>query len=169
MPRLRLRNTSVEPGGYLQWDEFDLNTYAAQSPTANVSKQSCDHIIGVWRGFTEKLGLEFRCASTHQIGSFRLNSVFYSWIPRLAESFSEHDLELLDQKRLRPILLTCKPASDNWMMALEEAGSVIIKRGGDAGSQISLIEYLDLLKEAEAETRMGVRLWIDMLVVVGRK
>ena len=54
-------------------------------------------------------------------------------------------------------------------MALEEAGSVIIKRGGEAGSQISLNDYLALLGEAEVETRGGVSLWIDIVVVVGRR
>ena len=49
----------VEPGGYLQWDEFDLNSYAAHSPATNVSKHFSDQIIKVWRGFTEKLGLKF--------------------------------------------------------------------------------------------------------------
>ena len=66
-----LRINLTEPGGYLQWDEFDLNSYAAHSPAINVSKRSSDQIIGVWRGFTEKLGLKFKYAlSLEHIGSY---------------------------------------------------------------------------------------------------
>ena len=69
LPPLWLRTTLVEPGGYLQWDEFDLTSYAAHSPAANVSKHSSDHIIGVWRSFTEKLGLKFELVSRQHVGS----------------------------------------------------------------------------------------------------
>ena len=66
---LWLRTTSVEPGGYLQWDEFDVTSYAAHSPATNISKHSSDHIIGVWRSFTEKLGLKFELVSLHHVRS----------------------------------------------------------------------------------------------------
>ena len=54
-------------------------------------------------------------------------------------------------------------------MALEVSGSVIIKRGGEAGGQTSLSAYLALLSQADVETRRGVSLWIDVVVVVGRQ
>ncbi len=102
-------------------------------------------------------------------GLIGLTDAFDNWIPALGESFSEHRIQVLDDKRFGPTLLACKPATENWLMALEEAGSVIIKRGGEAGSQISLNDYLALLGEAEVETRGGVSLWIDIVVVVGRR
>lgn len=98
-----------------------------------------------------------------------LKDTFHSWIPTLDESFSEHRLEVLDDKRFGPTLLACQPATENWIAALEEAGSVIIKRGGEAWSQISLSEYMALLSKAEVETRSGVRMWMDIVVVVGRR
>ena len=97
-----------------------------------------------------------------------LNDAVYSWIPKLGETFLEHRFEVLDEQRFGPTLLACKPATENWLMALEEAGSVIIKRGGEAGSQMSFSDYMALLSKAEVETREGVSLWIDIVVVVGR-
>ena len=98
-----------------------------------------------------------------------LIDVLNRWIPALGKSFSEHRLKVLDDTRFGPTLLACKPATENWLMALEETGSVIIKRGGDAGSQISLRDYLALLSKAEFETRDGVSQWIDIVIVVGRR
>ena len=98
-----------------------------------------------------------------------LSGAFHSWIPTLGESFQEHRLKVLDDKRFGSTLLACKPATDNWMMALEEAGSVIIKRVGEAESQISLNDYMVLLDKAETETRSGVCQWIDIVAVVGRR
>ena len=92
-----------------------------------------------------------------------------SWIPKLGETFSAQRLEVLDDKRFGPNLLACKPATENWLMALEEAGSVIINRGGEAGSHISFSDYMALLSKAEGETRGGVSLWIDIVAVVGRR
>ena len=54
-------------------------------------------------------------------------------------------------------------------MALEETGTIIIRQGGKAGAQISLSEFNSLLGKVAGETLKGVKLWIDMMVVVGRK
>lgn len=98
-----------------------------------------------------------------------LNEVFHSGIPTLSGSFSEHRLEVLDDKRFGPILLAYKPATENLIAGLEEGGSVMIKRSGEAWSQISLSEYMALLNKAEVETRSGVRLWMDIIAVLGRR
>ena len=55
------------------------------------------------------------------------------------------------------------------MMALEEVGFVILGRGGEAGGQISAKDYAALLNKVVADTQNGVALWIDMMVLVGRK
>lgn len=90
-------------------------------------------------------------------------------MPRLAESLQKHGLTLSDYCRLDPTDLTRKPATDNWMMALEEVGFIIIGRGGEAGAQISPLEYSALLNKVAIETQNGISIWIDMQVVVGRK
>ena len=66
-------------------------------------------------------------------------------------------------------MLLRKPATDNWMMALEDTRFVIIRRGGEAGRQISLEEFSTLLDKAALETQKGVCIWIDMQVVVTAK
>ena len=87
----------------------------------------------------------------------------------LADSFPKHGLVLLDYKRLGPTDLVRKAGTDNWMLALEEVGFIIIARGGSAGSPISSKEYSDLLSKASTEVQQGVNIWIDMQVVLGQK
>lgn len=84
-------------------------------------------------------------------------------------SLSQHGLTLVDYSRLGCTDLLRKAATDDIMMGLEEVGFFIIGREGEAGAQISSEEYSALLKKVEAETQAGVALWLDMLVVVGRK
>ena len=90
-------------------------------------------------------------------------------MPALADSFPKHGLALLDYARLGPTDLLRKPATDNWMLALEEVGFLIISRGGSAGSQISAEEYSELLSKVSTEVQQGVYIWIDMQVVLGQK
>ncbi|MCJ1268426.1 hypothetical protein MMC22_008314 [Lobaria immixta] len=78
-------------------------------------------------------------------------------------------LTLVDYSHLGCTDLLRKPATDNLMMGLEEVGFVIIGRGGEAGAEISSEESSALLKKAETETQAGFALWVDKLVVVGRK
>ena len=91
------------------------------------------------------------------------------WQPVLPDSFPPHGLKLTHFSRLGPLDTLRKPSTDNWMMALEETGTVIIRQGGKAGAQISLGEFSSLLEKVVGETQNGVNLWIDMMVVVGRK
>ena len=90
-------------------------------------------------------------------------------MPKLAENLVLHGLTLREYSRLGPDSLIRKPATDNWMMALEEVGFIIIGRGGEAGSESSPREYSTLLDKVAAETQNGVSIWIDMQVVVGQK
>lgn len=90
-------------------------------------------------------------------------------MPALHKSFPQHGLTLLDYSYVGSTNLLRKPATDNCMMALEELSFVIIGRGGEAGKEISAKEYSTLLDKAVAEVQNGVTLWIDMMVVVGRK
>ena len=62
-----------------------------------------------------------------------------------------------------------KAATDNWMMNLEESGRVITQRGGPVAMTMTPEEWHKLLGEAVGEAQQGVNLWIDFIVVVGRK
>jgi len=55
----------IEPGGYLQWDEFDTITFAAHARSAEyVDKQSTDAIIEVWHHFAKKLDIQLQYDSS---------------------------------------------------------------------------------------------------------
>ena len=162
----------IEPGGYLQWDEFDTTTFAAhEPPNKQVDKQSADAIIDVWHRFAKKLDIALQydllaCLSL----SLRVKLINrHRWMPSLPSTLSNNGLTILDHPRFGSTDLTRKAATDNWMMALEEVGFVIMGRAGEAGGEITPEDYSDLLSRVVDETRSGVAIWIDMQVVAGRK
>ena len=53
-----LKSLSIEPSGYLQWDEFDTTTFAAHTPASNVTKEAADELIQVWHKFAAKLDIQ---------------------------------------------------------------------------------------------------------------
>ena len=53
-----LKSLSIEPSGYLQWDEFDTTTFAAHTPASNVTKEGADELIQVWHKFAAKLDIQ---------------------------------------------------------------------------------------------------------------
>ena len=90
-------------------------------------------------------------------------------MPKLAEKLQQHGLTLGDHSRFGPTDLIRKPATENWMMALEEVGFISLARRGEAGAQVSPAGYSALLDRAAVETQNVVCIWIDMQVVVLRK
>jgi len=90
-------------------------------------------------------------------------------MPALSSTLLSTGLPILDDVRFGPTDLLRKPATDNWMMALEEVGFVTMGRGGEAGAQITPKDYAALLDRVVEETQKGVAIWIDMQAVIGRK
>ena len=90
-------------------------------------------------------------------------------MPSLPSTLSNNGLTILDHSRFGSTDLIRKAATDNLMMALEDIRFVITGQGGEAGGEITLEDYSDLLSRVVDETRIGVAIWMDMQVVTGRK
>ena len=50
----------IEPGGYLQWDEFDCATFHAHAPTYHTEKKHCEELLRMWQSFAQKTNLDFK-------------------------------------------------------------------------------------------------------------
>ena len=135
-----------------------------------MNKQSTDAILEVWHRFAKKLdiALQYDLLARHCPLERNL-SIIIRWMPSLPSTLSNNGLTILDHSCFGSTDLIRKAATDNWMMALEEVGFVIMGRGGEAGGEITPEDYSDLLSRVVDETRNGVAIWIDMQVVAGRK
>ena len=74
---------------------------------------------------------------------------------------------MTESKRFGPKNKIRKAATDDWMMALEETMFVMLSRGSE--SEDAKRQFADLLKKTVEETKDGVGMWIDWLIVVGVK
>ena len=159
-PLLRNLIQLLKPGGYLQWDEFDSNTFSAHAPSPSTTKRNAERIIQVWHEFAKRLSLTLDWMAP---GAMR-------------GTFDQFGLLVINDTKIdrwtgpdQVKHLVRKAYTDNWMMALEEVSFLIISRGGDAGTVISADDFGKLLTETTKETTNGVNIWIDLQVVVGQK
>ncbi|KAL8825947.1 MAG: hypothetical protein Q9191_004101 [Dirinaria sp. TL-2023a] len=138
-----------KPNGYLQWDDFDPDSFVAYTPYPQIAKASSDEIIAMWASYAKKLDLDFR------------------WLSNLSDRLSEQGLRVTESKRFGPMDKVRKAATDDWMVALEETMFVILNRSSE--SEDAKRRFADLLKKTVEETKGGVGMWIDWLIVVGVK
>lgn len=89
------------------------------------------------------------------------------YISSLADVFVSNQLEVIDSFRL-PITDHLRRAStDNFIMALEEIGSIASAKNVDLLGTPE--NFRELWKRAVMETERGVSIGMDMVVIVGRK
>ncbi|KAL8766226.1 MAG: hypothetical protein Q9194_006328 [Teloschistes cf. exilis] len=150
-PSVLIENVAkmLKPGGYVQWDDFDPDTFITYSPSLSISKTSSDEIIKTWANYAKQLNLHFE------------------WLSTLPSLLKEVGISTLQTQRFSyPSSKLRKAATDNWMMALEETMYVILNRGGEEGEKE---RFRNLLAETVEDTKAGVGMWIDFLSVIGRK
>ncbi|KAI4240230.1 MAG: hypothetical protein L6R40_005259 [Gallowayella cf. fulva] len=151
-PRVLLKNAMMmlKPGGYFQWDDFDPASFAAYTPSPDISKTSSDELIKTWAAYGKKLGLRFE------------------WLSNLPALLTKGGLRVIESRRFaEPKDKIRKATTDNWMMALEETMYVILNRSDEAEKEKR--RFQELLGMTVEETKEGVGMWIDWLVVVGTK
>ena len=51
---------TIEPGGYLQWDEMDLTTFRPGVVKASASKTAADKLMDKWRSECAKSGIIYK-------------------------------------------------------------------------------------------------------------
>lgn len=160
----------VEPDGYIQWDDFDPDTFITYSPSLSISKTSSDEIIKTWANYAKQLNLHFEYGdppppvkkpnTAHLMSSTGGSQPSPSLLKEAGISTLQTQRFSYPSSKLR------KAATDNWVMALEETMFVILNRGGEEGEKE---RFRNLLAETVEDTKAGVRMWIDFLSVIGRK
>lgn len=139
----------LEPGGYLQWAEYDMTTQTTIKACADLSTVALDAIPAFVQGFKKNDG---------RVG-------VQDWIPRLPTTFSTHGLTRTTSSR-HPTTNPFLPYQlDVFLLTYDElAAKTFDSLPGDHGARLR-----ELIEAASAEGRKGVGWGMDRLVVVGRK
>ena len=53
----------LEPGGYIQWDEMDVNTMRVQAPNQMTTTDSTIKFLAIWKELWKNLGIDFGFAT----------------------------------------------------------------------------------------------------------
>ncbi|KAI4124251.1 MAG: hypothetical protein LQ338_004909 [Usnochroma carphineum] len=142
----------LKPGGYIQLDDADPERGYSLAPNPTISSHCTDRLFILWRNIAKKLGLE------------------YSWAANKAPILRDkHNLEIIAAHRYGPTDKLRKPATDDWLMAIDQMCCTVMRRGGEVGELVDPGTYIELMKGVEQEVIQGVMVWIDLMVVVARK
>jgi SAM-dependent methyltransferase len=139
----------LKPGGYLQWDEFDGDSFKAVPPNPSVS------------GAVTQEMLDTAVASSKNAMSFQ-----YIWCSNLGSIFAQHGLEVLEDKRMDVKKELRKPMTDSLLMVFEHIAKLAVRNGSMVGTDKN---WTDLWNETAVEVHNGVSITMDMLVCLGRK
>ncbi|TEY77513.1 hypothetical protein BOTCAL_0054g00290 [Botryotinia calthae] len=133
----------LKPGGYLQWDEFDSASFSVHSPNESTPKVNVELVMDRFQDMCKKSDLTF------------------GWISNLAEICDQQGLKVVDSIRLPCNDIMRKMTTDNCLMALEDLGYIVSERA--LGKRTA---YRQAFNKAVLETRKGVSIAMDMVVVV---
>ncbi|KAK6613731.1 methyltransferase domain-containing protein [Botrytis cinerea] len=144
-PGILLENliAMLKPGGYLQWDEMDSASFSAHSPNERTPKVNMELVIDIFQEMCKKSDLAFE------------------WISNLAEICEQQGLKVVDSIRLPCNDIMRQMTTDNYLMGLEDLGYVVSERA--LGERTA---YREAFNKAVLETREGVSISMDMVVVV---
>ncbi|KAF5877869.1 putative umta methyltransferase family protein [Botrytis fragariae] len=133
----------LKPGGFLQWDEMDSASFSAHSPNEFTPKVNMELVIDRFQDMCKKSGLDF------------------GWISNLAKICNQQGLKVVDNFRLPCNDVLRQMTTDNYLMGLEDLGYVVSERA--LGERTA---YRQAFNKAVLETRKGVSISMDMIIVV---
>ncbi|KAL8715485.1 MAG: hypothetical protein Q9220_000820 [cf. Caloplaca sp. 1 TL-2023] len=143
----------LKPGGYIQWDDLDAAGAYCLAPNPTVSKQYMDRFYALYRGVLNHMG------------------VLQHWPANLAPLLRSHphNLSILAAHRYEATKKLMKPATDDWITALDQQLCNVVRRRGEAAHLVEEAGYKELVEGMAGEIKAGVSFWVDIVVVVGRK
>ena len=161
----------LEPGGYIQWDEWDIETVAVHAPNPSISAEKARSYTEKWRAAVVAMGVDIRYFFPQRHLPNRIYRTYNdsgSWIPNLATHFSDLSLDVIAAERETLPDDLRKAFTDDALMGMEDMAYVSLAKGGLPGPLGSVEEWREAFAGLVEETQRGVSLQVDMLVVVGR-
>ena len=96
---------------------------------------------------------------------------FGRWISELDKLFTKHGLQVLSYRRLPISSDIAKPWTDMQLMATEDIleQAIIPSCSRDGSASPSPDEWREMFQNVVGESKQGMSITMDMVVVVGRK
>jgi hypothetical protein len=144
----------LKPGGYLQWDDLDGDSFKAVAPGSN------PHSSGVSTTATEEM-----VATSKQSQQVAMN-LKYSWLGQFGSLFKQHGMEVIDdirmdvKKELRSVMTV------SLLMIHVHIARIAVRNGCLVGTDKN---WEEVWTKAGEEIGQGVSITMDMVVAVGRK
>ncbi|MCJ1303443.1 hypothetical protein MMC08_006253 [Hypocenomyce scalaris] len=152
-PVLKHLMALLKPGGYLQWDENDGGSARATPVDPAMAHPHTDR----W--------------AIQSKSWFTARGFTYKWISELDKLFTKHGLQVLSYRRLPISSDIAKPWTDMQLMATEDIleQAIIPSCSRDGSASPSPDEWREMFQNVVGESKQGMSITMDMVVVVGRK
>lgn len=144
----------LKPGGYLQWDDMDGDSFKAVTPGSDSESPSLSTTA------TEEL-----VATSLQAQKVGFN-LKYDWLQQLGKLFEQHGFELIDEKRMSVKKELRSVMTTSLLMIQAHVARIAVRDGCMIGTNKS---WEEVWTKAGEELKEGVSLTMDMIVAVGRK
>ncbi|KAF2681130.1 hypothetical protein K458DRAFT_344400 [Lentithecium fluviatile CBS 122367] len=143
----------LKPGGYIQWDDLDGDSFRAVAPGSH-SESS------IPTAATEEM-----VATSLQSQKVAMN-LKYSWLGRLGQLYEQHGLEVVDYKKVIVKKELRSVMTVSLLMIHAHIARIAVRNGCMVGTDKN---WEELWTKAGEEISQGVSLTMDMVVAVGRK
>ncbi|MCJ1234473.1 hypothetical protein MMC14_002434 [Varicellaria rhodocarpa] len=142
---------TIEPGGYLQWDELDIGNNKVVSSDPSMIDTFAGKLLGQLAAVTRKRNWDL------------------SWIPRLNVLLAEHDLSSVNLYKYKLHNELVKPWTNNALMVLEEMSDNMMRLANTDEDREKALASREMLDKAYEESLRGVSINTEILVAMGQK
>ncbi|CAG8980135.1 hypothetical protein HYALB_00011668 [Hymenoscyphus albidus] len=151
-PLIENIKTMLKPGGYIHWEELDIEGMYVRSDKGPDAYPFCNKYI--------ERGLSW-------MASQNINA---SWVSNLSTSLSQHDFSILKSERQTFKESLARPWTTMQLLATKDfIENDIIPTCQDHEDGLSPTEWREVLQKMPEECQAGARVLLDFLWVVGRK
>jgi hypothetical protein len=154
VPVIKNAYKMLKPGGYIQWDDMDGDSFKAVAPGSNPKDLNISTVA------TEDM-----VATAMQFYKSGAN-LKYSWLRRLRSLFEQEGFEVVDEQRMDVKKELRSVMTITLLMIHAHVARVAVRNGRLVGTEKN---WEDVWTKAGKEIAQGVSLTMDMIVAVGRK
>lgn len=148
----------LKPGGYLQWDESDFPTLSARTPSKDTNAPASETLV--------KLQLFFAQAQ---------NKLYVDWLHELPATLHAQGCQVVAHDLFPPRPELARAWADNMLTVLAGVAPMLPEQaiplppGLGLPASVSRRSFADLVMQSAEESRTGVCICHDHVVIVARK
>ncbi|KAI3390869.1 hypothetical protein diail_8467 [Diaporthe ilicicola] len=137
-PVLSVASELLKPGGFLQWEETQGDSFIVESPSPQISKAACDNVVQILKGASQARGIR------------------NDWVDVLDTHLDKYGFQNARQHRHEKRKQDFKGWTDDYLMVWDELAVYFPPKSKEPNAQLSRETWLDLFAAAVKETEQGV-------------